>query len=99
VGLNLAWGNGLRAAASQPFAAVALSASPIPLFGAALESYVFANARPFAPRDGGFRAALTFTPRPWFVLDAGADLGWFPSTHGYGLFAGMTFVPAVFWHE
>src|SRR5262249_45011337 len=95
VGADLWFGDG--DAAAQPFTAFALSASPVQPFGVALEAYVFGDAQPYAPRDGGFRAAVTTSPRPWLIFDFGGDVGWFPSTHGHSLFVGMTVVPVVFW--
>ncbi len=80
---------------AQAFAAAAMSTSLPPPFGIALEGYVFSDAAPAAPRDGGLRFALTATPRPWLVLDFGGDTGFFPSTHAYAFFFGMTVVPFV----
>jgi hypothetical protein len=97
-GLVVGWGGGLSGAAAQPYGALAVSASPVPPFGLALEAYAFASAGAFAPRDGGLRGAISATPRSWFVVDVGADLGWFPSTRAYGVFAGMTIIPVVWWH-
>jgi hypothetical protein len=100
VGLDVWWGGGGGGdPAAQPFSALALSASPTPPFGVALEGYVFGDAQPYAARDGGIRAAVTLTPRPWLVFDFGGDGGWFPSTHAYSLFVGMTVVPVVFWRD
>ncbi len=81
----------------QAFTALAVSASLFSVLGAALEGYAFSDAAPVAARDGGLRAALSGTPRSWLVLDAGGDVGWFPSTRSYSLFFGMTVVPAVLW--
>jgi hypothetical protein len=98
VGVDVWWGGGESAdPAAQPFTALALSVSPTPPFGVALEGYIFGDAQPYAARDGGIRAAVTMTPRPWLVFDFGGDVGWFPSTHAYSLFVGMTVVPVVFW--
>jgi hypothetical protein len=97
VGLDIWWGDGGNSAVTQPFTALALSASPLPPFGLALEGYAFASAQPYAPRDGGVRAAITSTPRPWMVFDFGGDVGWFPSTRAFSLFVGMTLVPVIFW--
>jgi hypothetical protein len=99
-GLDVWWGGSDGgAAAAQPFTALAASATPVPPIGVALEGYAFANARPYSPRDGGVRTAITATPRPWLVFDFGGDLGWYPSTRDFSLFLGMTLVPVVFWRE
>jgi hypothetical protein len=97
VGADVWWGAGGGEPAAQPFTALALSASPTPPFGFAVEGYVFGDAQPYTSRDGGVRAAVTLTPRPWMVFDFGGDVGSFPSTHTYSLFVGMTVVPVVFW--
>jgi len=81
----------------EPFTALALSTSPVPPFGFALEGYAFADARSYAARDGGVRGAVTLTPRPWLVFDFGGDVGWFPSTHAFSLFFGVTVIPAIVW--
>ena len=98
VGLDVWWAGGAGAAA-QPFSALALSASPFAPFGVAVEAYAFGDASPYEPRDGGFRAAVTTTPRPWLVFDFGGDVGWFPSTHALSMFVGMTVVPVVLWRK
>jgi hypothetical protein len=90
------WGEG--DAQAQPFAALALSVSPVAPFGFALESYVFAGAPPYASRDGGVRAVVTTTPKPWLVFDVGGDVGFFPSSRAASVFIGMTIVPVVLWH-
>ena len=99
VGANVLWLDTLDAAAAQPFVAVAASATPVAPFGVALEGYAFGAARPYAAHDGGVRAAATLSPRSWLVFDVGGDIGFFPSTHSYGLFFGVTAVPVVFWRE
>jgi hypothetical protein len=90
------WGEG--DASPQPFTALALSTSPFWPFGVAVEGYAFGAAQPYSARDGGFRAAVTTTPRRWLVFDFGGDVGWFPS-RAVSLFVGLTVVPAVFWRE
>jgi hypothetical protein len=98
VGATLWWRGGENAAA-QPFSALAFSATPLPPIGVALEGYVFAHAAPHAARDGGLRAAITLTPRPWIVFDIGGDVGLYPATHGHSLFVGLTTIPIVFWRD
>ena len=95
VGLDV-WQLG-SAAQPQEFAALALSTALSSLFGVALEGYAFSDAAPVASRDGGVRAALGFTARPWLVVDTGGDVGFFPSTRAYSLFLGATVIPAVLW--
>jgi hypothetical protein len=72
--------------AAQAFTALALSPTLPAPFGAALEGYCFSDASPLAPRDGGLRIAWTVTARSWLVFDAGADLGFFPSTRAFSFF-------------
>ena len=57
------------------------------------------DAAPFATRDGGFLFALAFAPRPWIVLDVGADVGYFPAQRSVSAFAGLTFVPVRWWRK
>jgi hypothetical protein len=98
VDVNLAaylWGIG-DSSRTQAFAALAFSASLLPPLGAAIEVYGLTDAAPFASRDGGVRALLTLSPRPWLVFDAGGDPGFFPRDRGFTLFVGMTIVPVTF---
>lgn len=81
----------------QGFAALACSMNLIAPFGAMVEGYAFSNAAPVTARDGGLLFALSQTPRPWLVLDEGADWGLFPSTRAFSLFVGFTVIPAVLW--
>lgn len=82
---------------AQLYTSLVLStALPVNL-GVEAEGYIFSDAGSAASRDGGFRAALTFTPRPWIVLDAGGDAGMYPSTRSYTVFGGVTVVPVAFW--
>jgi Putative MetA-pathway of phenol degradation len=83
--------------ASQVFAALALSTALSPILSIAVEGYVFSDAAPTASRDGGIRASLGFTARPWLVVDAGGDLGFYPATRAASVFLGATFIPAVWW--
>jgi hypothetical protein len=86
--------------AAQPWSALALSAEPIKRFGAMVEGYVFANARPLVHHDAGFLFALSAAPRPWLVFDAGGDIGGFPGdSRVFSVFVGMTIVPVVLWRE
>jgi hypothetical protein len=85
---------------SQPFVAFALSTTVVSkLVGVALETYYFADSPPTAPHDGGVRFALTLTPKPWLVFDAGGDVGFFPSVRAFSAFFGMTVIPAIFWRR
>jgi len=86
------------AAAAQGFGAVAFSTTLPPPFGVMAEAYVFSDAAPMAPRDGGFLFAVTHAPVPWLMFDFGGDVGWFPSTRAYSLFVGLTVVPVRLWH-
>ncbi len=78
---------------------LALSATVAAPLGVFAEGYVFSNAAPVAPRDGGVRAGVTLTPKPWLVFDAGGDAGFYPSIRAYTLFVGMTVVPFVLWRS
>jgi hypothetical protein len=83
--------------APQGFTALALSA-PLPWpFGIMVEGYVFTDAQPVSRRDGGFLFALSHAPKPWLVFDVGGDIGFYPSTHSFATFLGMTIVPVVLW--
>jgi hypothetical protein len=73
-----------------------LEVLPAP-FGVTLEGYVFSDAPPVAPRDGGIRGAIGVTTRAWLVFDFGADAGFLPSTREYSAFVGMTVIRAIFW--
>ncbi len=59
-----------------------MSVEPINRFGAMVEGYVFGDARPFVRHDAGFLFALSASPRPWLVFDAGGDIGGYPATRG-----------------
>jgi hypothetical protein len=65
-------------------------------FGVEVEGYYFFPAEPAASRDGGLRGAVTYSLRSWLVVDAGGDLGWFPSIRRFTAFAGITVIPVVF---
>jgi hypothetical protein len=96
VGLNLWRLEGPLA--PQPWTALALSVGLPASFGVMLESYVFADAVPVAPKDAGLLAAISYSPRPWLVFDVGVDLGFIHSTRALSAFAGMTVVPVELWH-
>ena len=81
----------------QGFAALALSTSLVGPFGIMAEGYVFSDAQPVSRHDGGFLFALSHSPKPWLVFDVGGDVGFFPSTHSFATFFGMTIVPVLFW--
>ncbi|MGD0676890.1 MAG: hypothetical protein ABSC94_15865 [Polyangiaceae bacterium] len=83
------------ASRAQQYTAFALSTTLPAHFGVIAEGYFFTNALPAAPRDGGVRAALTYSARTWLVIDAGGDWGFFPFTRGYTIFAGVTVIPLV----
>jgi Ca2+/H+ antiporter, TMEM165/GDT1 family len=83
----------------QEFVALAVSMNLPPPFGVMAESYYFTNAAPVAMRDGGFLFALSQSPRPWLMFDAGGDIGMFPSTRAYSVFFGMSVVPVLLWRS
>lgn len=83
----------------QGFAALALSMNLIAPFGAMIEGYFFSDASPVQRRDGGFLFAVSHSPRPWLVFDAGGDIGFFWSTRAYSMFVGMTVIPAILWRK
>ncbi len=83
----------------QAMAAFALSTNLFAPFGIMAETYYFTNAAPIAARDAGLLFAITHTPKPWLVFDAGGDVGYFPSTRAYSAFVGMTIVPVLLWKE
>lgn len=85
--------------APQAFIALALSANLTPPFGVMVEGYAFSQALPASRRDGGFLFALSHAPKPWLVFDVGGDIGFFPSTHSFAAFLGMTIVPVFLWRS
>jgi hypothetical protein len=97
IGFNL-WGLD-GATRPQPWVALALSVALPRGFTVMAESYYFLDAAPIAPEDGGFLAALAYAPRPWIVLDAGGDVGYFQSLRSFSLFAGATIAPVDFWQS
>ena len=80
----------------QAFGALAVSGTLYGPIGAFLEGYALSAADPVAPRDGGARAGLTLTPRPFCVFDFGGDVGWFPTTRAATGFVGVTIIPVIF---
>jgi hypothetical protein len=84
-------------AKTAPWAALALSVELPRHFTVMAENYYFADASPIAPEDGGLLVALAYAARPWIVLDAGGDIGYFPSQRAFSVFAGMTIVPVDWW--
>ena len=83
--------------APQAFTALALSGGLVGPFGVMLEGYVFSDALPVSRRDGGLLFAISHSPKPWLMFDVGGDIGFFPSTHSFATFFGMTIVPVVLW--
>lgn len=81
----------------QPWVALALSVALPRNFIVMAESYYFFDASPITPKDGGLLAAIAYTPRPWVVFDAGANLGYFPSLRSISAFVGMTILPVRLW--
>jgi hypothetical protein len=101
--LHVDWNVGLDlwrindVAEAQGYTSLVLSTQLPANFGVQAEGYIFSAAGSAANRDGGGRGVLTFAARPWLVIDAGGDLGLYPSERGYTFFAGMTVIPVVFW--
>lgn len=62
-------------------------------FGAFTELYsTFGNAQAL-PLDGGSLNGLSYAPLDELVFDAGVDVGFYPGTRSFSVFAGVTFVP------
>jgi hypothetical protein len=81
---------------AQGFVSGVLSKALPANFTVEAEVYYFADEAPVVSRDGGVRGVLQWAPRPWLVLDAGGDGGFYPSVRSYTVFAGLTMVPVVF---
>jgi hypothetical protein len=81
----------------QPFVSLASGYSFTKEWGALLETYVFATGGRITPEDGGVLSGLTYAPRPWIMLDAGIDVGFFQMIREYGFFLGLTTVLYDFW--
>jgi len=82
---------------AQGYTSLVLSTALPKNFGVEVEGYIFSAAGSAASRDGGVRAALTYAPRPWIIVDAGGDAGFYPSIRAYTVFAGVTVIPVAFW--
>ena len=76
----------------QGYATLALTATLPRGFAVMGECYGFTDAAPVSSRDAGFLAAVSYSPVPFLVLDAGADVGLIQSVRSYNLFAGLTVV-------
>jgi len=81
----------------QQWLALAVSTDVSGKWTAMAEGYYFTDAAPISLKDGGLLAAMAYSPHPWIVLDAGADLGFFRTIRSYSLFAGITVIPGVLW--
>jgi hypothetical protein len=82
---------------SQPWGALALSMAVNDRWTAMAETYVYADASPLAPQDGGLLFALAYAVHPWLIVDGGGDIGAFPETRKASVFIGVTWIPAVLW--
>jgi hypothetical protein len=82
---------------AQGYTSLVLSTTLPANLGIEAEGYIFSSAGSAASHDAGVRGALTYSPRSWLVVDAGGDVGLYPSTRGYTVFAGVTVIPVVFW--
>jgi hypothetical protein len=77
----------------QGLAALAVSVALPRGFGLFTELYSsFGNAGAL-PLDGGSLNGLSYSPIDEIVFDAGVDVGFFPGTRSFSVFAGVTFVP------
>jgi hypothetical protein len=77
----------------QGLASLALSFALPKGFGLFTEVYsAFGNADR-APLDGGSLNGISFSPIDEVVFDVGGDIGFYPGTRAFTLFAGVTFVP------
>jgi hypothetical protein len=56
------------------------------------EVYYLGAPRPRVPQDGGFLFGIAYSPRPEFMLDLGADIGFFPDDRAVSAFFGVTAV-------
>ena len=85
--------------ATQRGAALAFSTTLGRGFGVMAEGYVFSSAAPVGPKDGGLLGALTYAPMPYLMFDVGGDVGLFPSSRAYSVFAGLTVILVDLWDE
>lgn len=84
-------------AQTQPWAALALSRD-LPLgLTAMAEGYRFGGALPYAQRDAGLLAALSWTATSWLVIDAGGDAGLFPRSRRFSIFCGLSLASRKLW--
>ena len=81
----------------QPFVTMAVGAPLAFGFGTMLEIYDFDGAGRFSPADGGILGGLSYSPRPWLMFDAGADVSLHREARTVTLFSGMTVIPYDFW--
>jgi hypothetical protein len=56
------------------------------------EVYYLGSPRPRVPKDGGVLFGLAYSPRPDFMVDVGADVGFFPDDRAVSAFFGITAV-------
>jgi hypothetical protein len=95
-GLNV-WQFDLADVSYQRFVTLASSYSLTDAWGVLLEGYAFSHGGVIAPKDGGVLAGVTYAPMPWLMFDVGGDVGLYPTTRKYSLFAGLTTVVYDFW--
>jgi hypothetical protein len=77
----------------QGLAALAVSVDLVAGFGAFTELYSgFGNAA-VSPLDGGSLSGLSYSPIDEVAFDVGVDVGFYPGTRVFTVFAGVTFVP------
>lgn len=79
--------------AVQGQGALAMGGSLSEVLGVELE--VHSTVGSALPNDGGVRLVLQFSPAGPLVFDLGGDVGFFPQTRAWSLFAGVTFVPTA----
>ncbi len=79
--------------ALQTLAALAVSRDLAFGFGAMIEGYTYNGGGAYAGHDGGVLTALSFSPMPELVLDAGADTALYRDTRTVTFFAGLTMLP------
>ncbi|MFT3709870.1 MAG: hypothetical protein QM817_19745 [Archangium sp.] len=77
----------------QGLSTLAVSADLSHGFGVFTEVYsTWGNAQAI-PLDGGSLNGISFSPVDEVVFDLGGDIGFFPGTRAFTVFAGVTFVP------
>lgn len=82
-----------RKPALQTIAALAISHDIAWGFGAMVEGYSFNAGGSYAKDDGGFLSALSYSPTPELVFDAGVDVALYRDTRTTTFFAGLTLLP------